>query len=123
MKKFYARKMEALGPADERSTQAMIPVLQEEVVPHALADKGALAMFFFKSRRLEADGRTRIFSFTIYDTQEHLKDAMKEADSQYRFDTLAKLNCEPIDAGEYEVIAGAVQGNVSFAESDFIPVG
>ena len=114
MKKYYARMMKARCPVDEVSMTSMIPVLQNEIVPHALNDPGALQMFFFVDHD-EEKGTAEVFSLTIYDSEANLKHAMKEASSDYRFKTLDALQCQAIDAKEFDVIAGEIKGNVSFA--------
>ncbi|MFG3615622.1 hypothetical protein [Nocardia sp. NPDC047654] len=58
-----------------------------------------------------------VFSITIYDTREDLDNAMREADSEYRFAGLAALGCTAIDARSFEVVAEAVDDGA--AEFDF----
>jgi hypothetical protein len=114
MNKYYARMMRARCPVDEASMSSMVPVLQHEIVPHALNDPGALQIFFFVDHD-EENGTAEVFSLTLYESEANLKNAMKEASTEYRFKTLDALKCKAIDAKEFDVIAGDIKGNVSFA--------
>ncbi|QIS15670.1 hypothetical protein [Nocardia arthritidis] len=102
-KKLYARMMKASCPIDTESMAKMLPVLQHETIPHAMSDKGVRQVFFFVDRQ-----DNTVFSITMYDTEEDLHNAMREAKSEYRFESLAKLGCTALDAREFEVVAGAV---------------
>ncbi|MEU1993705.1 hypothetical protein ABZ511_04570 [Nocardia gamkensis] len=112
MKKLYARMMKAACPIDPETMETTVPFLQHEIVPHAMADHGARQIFFFVDRQDDT-----VFSITIYDTREDLDNAMREADSEYRFASLAALGCTALDARSFEVVAGAVDDGA--AEVDF----
>jgi hypothetical protein len=111
-KKLYARMMKAACPIDPESMARNLPIIQHDTVPHAMADPGARQMFFFVDR---ADGA--VFSITVYDTEDDLRHAMRDADSELRFSTLAALGCTPLDARTFDVVAGAV--NPDAPEVDF----
>ncbi|WP_280295590.1 hypothetical protein [Nocardia abscessus] len=108
MKKLYARMMKAACPIDPETMATTVPFLQHEIVPHAMTDQGARQIFFFVDQQ-----DNTVFSITIYDTREDLDNAMREADSDYRFASLAKLGCTAVDARSFEVVAGAVDGDAS----------
>ncbi|MFE3054236.1 hypothetical protein [Nocardia sp. NPDC059239] len=112
MKKLYARLMKASCPVDPESMAVNLPIIQGEVVPYAMSDPGARQIFFFLD---EQDGT--MFSITLYDTEKDLEHAMRDADSEHRHTTLARLGCTPIDARTLEVVAGAVADNA--AKVDF----
>ena|SRR5581483_8485117 len=114
MKTYYARMLKARCPVDEASMASMIPVLQKEIVPHALNDPGALQILFFVDHDKE-QGTAEVFSLTIYESEADLKHAMKESSTAYRFQSLDALKCQAIDAKAFDVIAGESKGNVSFA--------
>jgi hypothetical protein len=115
MKKLYARMMKAACPVDPETMRTTVPFLQHETVPHAMADPGARQIFFFVDNQ---DGT--VFSITIYDTEEDLANAMRDADSEYRYASLAKLGCTPLDAPTLEVVAGSVDPDAP--EVDFAQV-
>ncbi|MVU81456.1 hypothetical protein GPX89_29975 [Nocardia sp. ET3-3] len=112
MKKLYARLLKASYPADPELLAASLPIIQGEVVPYAMSDPGARQIFFFLD---EQDGT--MFSITLYDTEKDLEHAMRDADSEHRYSTLARLGYTPVDARALEVVAGEVAGDV--AEVDF----
>ena len=104
--KLYARMLKARCPLDREALEKMIPVLQNETVPHAARGRGFREVYFFADHRGKEAGD--VFSITIYDGEEDLQAAMSEAGSDYRFSTLARLGCHAVDAQALEVIAGAV---------------
>lgn len=99
--------MKAECPLDRDAIEKMIPVLQDEVIPHAAADQGFRQIFFFVDHSSQP-GQGNVFSITIYDSEADLDAAMREQDGEYRFTTLARLDCTAVDARRFEVIAGAV---------------
>lgn len=115
MKKLYARMMKASCPIDPETMATTVPFIQHNTIPHAMADHGARQIFFF----VDCTDDT-VFSITIYDTEEDLHHAMSEADSEFRFATLAKLGCTALDARAFEVVAGAV--NPDAPEVDFAKI-
>lgn len=104
--KLYARMLKAQCPLDRAAVEKMIPVLQNETVPHAACGSGFRQVYFFADYEEEEGGN--VFSITIYDSEENLREAMAEAGSDYRFSSLARLGCTAVDARAFEVIAGAV---------------
>ncbi|MGV9680596.1 hypothetical protein ACWDSJ_35440 [Nocardia sp. NPDC003482] len=114
-KKLYARMMKAVCPVDPETMATTVPFLQHEIVPHAMADPGARQIYFFVD---PTDGT--VFSITIYETEEDLAGAMREAGSEYRFASLAKIGCTAVDARRLEVVAGAVAADA--ADVDFATI-
>ncbi|MGW4247392.1 hypothetical protein [Nocardia sp. NPDC004722] len=112
MKKLYARLMKASCPTDPDVLAASIPIIQDEVVPYAMSDPGARQIFFFHDA---AEGT--MFSITLYDTEKDLEHAMRDADSEHRHTTLARLGYRALDARALEVVAGAVADDA--VEVDF----
>jgi hypothetical protein len=112
MTQLYARMMKAACPVDAETLETTVPFIQHDTIPHAMADHGARQVFFFVDRK-----DSTIFSITIYDTEEDLRAAMNEADSDFRYQSLARLGCRAVDARAFDVVAGAV--NRSAPEVDF----
>jgi hypothetical protein len=104
--KLYARMLKAQCPLDRAAVEMMIPVLQNEIVPHAARGSGFREIYFFADHGEKEAGD--VFSITVYDSEEDLHDAMSEAKSDYRFSTLARLGCSAVEARAFEIIAGAV---------------
>ncbi|RDI63563.1 hypothetical protein [Nocardia pseudobrasiliensis] len=116
-KKLYARMMKAVCPVDPETMETTVPFLQHEIVPHAMADHGARQIFFFVD---PTDGT--VFSITMYDTEDDLANAMREAGSEYRFASLAKLGCTAVEARALEVVAGDVAADAPEVDfPDLIP--
>ncbi len=112
MKKLYARMMKAECPIDPGTMETTVPFLQHNTVEHALKDSGVRQIFFFVDPK-----DSSIFSITIYDTEEDLNKAMREATSEFRFQSLATLGCTAVDARTFEVVAGQI--NPDAPEVDF----
>jgi hypothetical protein len=110
--KLYARMLKAQCPIDPATMETTVPFLQHNTVPRALEDSGVRQIFFFVDPK-----DNTIFSITIYDTEEDLNNAMQEATSEFRFQSLATLGCTAVDARSFEVVAGHV--NADAPEVDF----